>query len=67
MTQQLPPWLAACLVIAILAAVNVIDIKVPHAALVAGPCAPPGCRRSGCLPDSAGRTWDLAGVPGGPA
>lgn len=34
------PWLAAGLVVAVLAAVNVIDIKVPHATLVAGPvCA----------------------------
>jgi membrane protease YdiL (CAAX protease family) len=34
------PWLATGLVVAVLAAVNVIDIKVPHATLVAGPvCA----------------------------
>ena len=38
--ELLSPWLAAGLVVAILAAVNVIDIKVPHATLVAGPvCA----------------------------
>jgi membrane protease YdiL (CAAX protease family) len=32
-----PPWLAACLVIAALAVVNVVDDKVQHATLVAGP------------------------------
>jgi len=38
--ELLSPWLATGLVVAILAAVNVIDIKVPHATLVAGPvCA----------------------------
>src|ERR1700756_2786680 len=38
--EMLSPWLATGLVVAILAAVNVIDIKVPHATLVAGPvCA----------------------------
>jgi membrane protease YdiL (CAAX protease family) len=38
--ELISPWLAAGLVVAILAAVNVVDIKVPHATLVAGPvCA----------------------------
>ena len=38
--ERIPPWLAACLVIAALAAVNVIDDKVPHATLAAAPlCA----------------------------
>lgn len=35
--ERIPPWLAACLVIVVLAAVNVIDDKVPHATLVVGP------------------------------
>jgi uncharacterized protein len=38
--ELISPWVASGLVVAILAAVNVIDIKVPHATLVAGPvCA----------------------------
>jgi membrane protease YdiL (CAAX protease family) len=59
MTQQLPPWLAACLVIAVLAAVNVIDIRVPHAALVAGPVCAAGLPAIGRL---AGLSWADMGL-----
>ena len=59
MTQQLPPWLAACLVIAILAAVNVIDIRVAHAALVAGPVCAAGLPALGRL---AGLSWQDMGL-----
>jgi hypothetical protein len=54
MTQQFPPWLAAGLVIAILAAVNVIDVRVPHATLVAGPVCAAGLPAIGRL---AGLDW----------
>ena len=59
MTQQFPPWLAACVVIAILAAVNVIDIRVPHATLVAGPVCAAGLLAIGRL---AGLDWAEMGV-----
>jgi membrane protease YdiL (CAAX protease family) len=62
MTQQFPPWLAAGLVIVILAAVNVIDIRVPHATLVAGPVCAAGLPAIGRL---AGLSWaDMGLGPG---
>ena len=59
MTQQFPPWLAAGLVIAILAAVNVIDVRVPHATLVAGPVCAAGLPAIGRL---AGLDWADMGL-----
>jgi membrane protease YdiL (CAAX protease family) len=59
MTQQFPPWLAAGLVIATLAAVNVIDVRVPHATLVAGPVCAAGLPAIGRL---AGLDWADMGL-----
>jgi uncharacterized protein len=56
---QIPPWLAACLVIAILAGVNVIDNRVPHATLVAGPVCAVGLPMTGRL---AGLSWADMGL-----
>ena len=41
--MRFTPRLAVVAVIVILAAVNVTDVRVPHAALVAGPRAPRCC------------------------
>jgi membrane protease YdiL (CAAX protease family) len=60
--EQIPPWLAACLVVVILAGVNVIDSKVPHATLVAGPACAAGLPLLGRL---AGLSWaDMGLGPG---
>jgi uncharacterized protein len=53
------PWLAAGLVIAILAAVNVIDVRVPHATLVAGPVCAIGLPLIG---RTAGLSWNDMGL-----
>jgi membrane protease YdiL (CAAX protease family) len=53
------PWLAAGLVVAILAAVNVIDIRVPHATLVAGPVCAVGLPLIG---RAAGLSWNDMGL-----
>jgi len=55
-------WLAAGLVIAILAAVNVIDIRVPHATLVAGPVCALGLPLVG---RTAGLSWNDMGLGSG--
>jgi uncharacterized protein len=52
-------WLAAGLVIVILAAVNVIDIRVPHATLVAGPVCALGLPLIG---RTAGLSWNDMGL-----
>jgi membrane protease YdiL (CAAX protease family) len=57
--EQISPWLAACLVVAVLAAVNVIDIRVPHATLVAGPVCAAGLPLIGRL---AGLSWADMGL-----
>jgi CAAX protease family protein len=57
--EPLSPWLAAGLVIAILAAVNVIDIRVPHATLVAGPVCALGLPLIG---RTAGLSWADMGL-----
>ena len=36
--MRITPRLAVAVTIVILAAVNVVDVRVPHAALVVGPC-----------------------------
>jgi uncharacterized protein len=60
--ERIPPWLAACAVIAILAGVNVIDNRVPHATLVAGPVCAVGLPMTGRL---AGLSWaDMGLGPG---
>lgn len=57
--EPVSPWLAAGLVIAILAAVNVIDIRVPHATLVAGPVCALGLPLIG---RAAGLSWADMGL-----
>ncbi len=61
-TELISPLLATCLVIAILAAVNVVDIRVPHASLAAGPGCAAGLPAIGRL---AGLSWaDMGLGPG---
>ncbi len=57
--EPVSSWLAAGLVIAILAAVNVIDIRVPHATLVAGPVCALGLPLIG---RTAGLSWADMGL-----
>ena len=57
--ELISPWLAAGLVVAILAAVNVTDIKVPHATLVAGPVCAVGLPLIG---RTAGLSWNDMGL-----
>ena len=57
--ELISPWLAACLVVAVLAAVNVVDIKVPHATLVAGPVCAVGLPLIGRM---AGLSWNDMGL-----
>jgi membrane protease YdiL (CAAX protease family) len=57
--ELISPWLAAGLVVAILAAVNVVDIRVPHATLVAGPACALGLPLIGRL---AGLSWTDMGL-----
>jgi membrane protease YdiL (CAAX protease family) len=60
--ERISPWLGACLVIVILAGVNVIDIRMPHATLVAGPVCAAGLPLIGRL---AGLSWaDMGLGPG---
>jgi uncharacterized protein len=59
---RIPPWLAACLVIAILAGVNVIDNRVQHATLVAGPVCAVALPMTGRL---AGLSWADMGLDRG--
>lgn len=56
---RIPPWLAAWLVIAFLAALNVIDNRVPHASLAAGPVCAVGLPLTGRL---AGLSWGDMGL-----
>ena len=44
---RISPGLAVAVTVVILAIVNVVDVRVPHASLVAaGPCAPRCCSGS---------------------
>jgi uncharacterized protein len=61
-TLRFTPGVAVPVVVAILACVNVIDVKVPHASLVAGPMCAAGLI---ALARLAGLTWHDLGLGAG--
>lgn len=61
-TLRWTPGVAVPVVVAILACVNVLDVKVPHASLVAGPCVAAGLI---ALARLAGLGWQDLGLGAG--
>jgi uncharacterized protein len=58
-TASISPWLAVVVTVVILVIVNVVDVKVPHASLVAGPVCAAVLLGLGRL---AGLSWPELGV-----